>query len=164
MAQITNWGMLEVVLQQILVDVLNEVGELVENRMRYYIDEDVYLGHNRFYADGTGQPTYEFRKSVTRDTAKVVRNGEVRVKVYHDTKVMKSDPENFIHGSKYWSPNDISTYLPEILAFNKNGRLFGANEIERDNYWYDTLDSLQKGGELRKWLMTALRKRGIVCR
>jgi hypothetical protein len=157
---IETWSGLDFMLTLILKEALVEVGEKVNNRMRYYIEQDVYVGHNEVYKN-----TYQFLNAVTTSLPTIIRDS-VSVKVYIDPNKMQSDPENYTHGSPKWSPNDIREYLPEILAFNTSGNLFGANQWwhNRDNYFYDTLNSLAKGGELRVWFMAALRARGIMCK
>jgi len=156
---VTTWGGLELVLNAILLDALNEVGEYVVGKMKFYIDKDIY-GH---MTPQDYTRTGDFLDSVVQDPAKIVRPGEVRVTVRHDVNSMSLDEENYTHGSNYWNPTDIRKYLPEILAFNGSGNLFGESQKwhSRSNYWTDTLDALTATGELRQVLRTALRKRGL---
>lgn len=155
---VDTWAGLETMINLVLIDALNEVGEYVAGKMKFYIDKDIYS-----YDPTTYDRTGEFLESVVSDPAKIVRPGEIRVNVHHDVSKMSTDAENFTHGSMYWSPNDIRSYLPEILAFNKSGDIFGENKSwhNRSNYWEDTLKALTATGELRQVLRTALRKRGL---
>jgi hypothetical protein len=159
MAKIDTWDGLENVIYSIVIDALNEVGEYVASKMRFFIDKNIYSAYDPKDYDRTS----DFLHSVVVDSPKRVRN-EARVKVHHDTSKLELDEENFLHGSEFWSPTDIREYLPEILAFNGSGNLFGVNQPwhKRSNYWYDTLDALQKNGELTKVLKQALKKRGLV--
>lgn len=160
MAEINTWGQFEHVVLDIVHSALLELGEMVENKIKYYIDQDVYVGQNKVY-----EPTYEFRESFTSVDVGSKSNPEVLI--HSDKNKMTSKPEIFQHGSYYSRKgSDIREWLPEILAFNLSGDItpdwFGDGFWKhRDNYFYDTLESLRANGWLSKTFKQLLRKRGL---
>lgn len=158
--EIDTWGVLEIYIENAVREALKEVGEKVNHRMREFIDRDVYDVNPNNY-DGskdTYETTYQLRESVT--TSEVGHNPEgYEVEVYHDTEKIVYNGDLFQHGSS----KDISEWIPEIIAFNKSGNLFGSNQWwhKRNSYFYDTLDNLKNSGELTIWFTTALSKYGL---
>jgi hypothetical protein len=150
-------------LMPIIKDCLYEVAEKANDRLRYHMDEEVYIGRNNYYANGTGQPTYELRESIT--TGDVTSSGNTaQVEVFHDKNKMQFSPDDFIHGSRYWKNGvtDIRDILPQIINDGLSGDLFGEGWWQEPRpYFSDTLIELQQQGLIKKWFIEALKKRGI---
>jgi hypothetical protein len=153
----TVWKEWDELIVSIIRESLNELGEMIEHKVRANIDEHVYVGQNEVY-----EPTYEFRESW--DSVDVSKGRDAEVIIRSDKGKINSIPEKFQHGSYYWRKgSDISDYLPEILAFNLSGDFFGANQWyhNRESYFYETLKELQANGWLSKTFKQLLRKRGL---
>jgi len=165
---VDTWGALNAALTNIVAEALKEVGEKVAAQMKLRINKDVYSANSPTKYERTNQ----LMDSVT--TSDVETNqGESEVKISHDTDKIHYNPSKFQHGSpptmKRWGKTidikgsgDISEWIPEIIAFNKSGNLFGSGWWQnRDNYYLNTLEDLKSQGLLSKWFRVALRKRGI---
>ena len=81
--------------------VLQEVADKINDKLKARIDEDVYINRNNYYLNGTGTPRYEFRESVTTDKMVKGKN-EVQTRIFHDKEKMSFEPDDFMHGSRYW--------------------------------------------------------------
>lgn len=122
----SNLSQFEAYLRTALRKGMAEVGEHVEEQVKRRIDLDVY---------GAGTPsvydrTYDLRNSVTSRSPKRTAKG-ISVKIEHDINQIRSYPDRFIHGSRYWSPNMYNRYIPETVHHGKSGSLFG------DGFWRD---------------------------
>lgn len=163
MKQVKTYSELFKGLLDILYDVVIEVGDKINDKLRYHIDEEVYINQNNYYANGTGQPTYELRESVTTSEPKKTGNS-VSVKIFHDKNKMSFAPDDFIHGSRYWKDGltDIRELLPLIIDQGLSGNLFGEGWwTEPRPYFSNTLEELKNNGLLKKWFREALVKRGL---
>lgn len=150
-------------LMPILRECLQEVADKVNDRLRYHVDGDVYINRNNYYANGTGEPTYDLRESITTDEIKQSAN-EVFTKVYHDKEKMRFQPDDFIHGSRYWKDGitDIREILPQIINDGLSGSLFGEGWWQEPRpYFSDTLQELQSQGLIKRWFKESLNKRGV---
>lgn len=166
MSDVTNWDLYEKMIQGLVRDALNELGELVNEKVRAQIDEDVYVGRNNqdygYLRNNNHMPSYEFRESYeSKDVTTNPNNPQVLIQ--SDPNKMSLDIHNFKHGSPYGDPRDIRAFLPEILAFNLSGDLFGEDMWwhNRESYFYNVLDKLKGGGWLNKTFKQLLRKRGL---
>lgn len=153
------------VLINIVKEVVDEVGEKVNQLMKEHVDSDVYRKGFRTnsYAYGTSQPTYGLRDSITTTNSNINGN-EVSTKIYHDKNKMIFDPDNFVHGSRYWKDGttDIRDILPEIVTFGLSGDLFGSGWWQDERpYYQNTLKDLKDKGLLRKWFIEGLKAKGI---
>jgi hypothetical protein len=165
MATANSWDEITKLLIPIIKDCVQEVGDKVNELLREHVDKDVYqAGYQaNYYANGTMQPTFGLRDSITTSTLKISGN-EVTTEIYHDSDKMELDPDNFIHGSRYWKhgTTDIRDILPEIVAFGLSGDLFGSGWWQNPRpYFQNTLQELKEQGKLRQWFIEALKKRGI---
>lgn len=163
MKAIRNAKELDDILIKILKDVIQEVAEKINDKLRSRIDEDVYVNRNSYYHDKSRQPTYQFRESVTTDEVKV-DGKEVSTKVYHDANKMELNVDTFLHGSRYWEHGeDVRELLPKIINDGLSGNLFGANQWwqEPRPYWTNTIKELESQGLIKKWFKEAMRKRGF---
>lgn len=152
-------------LMPILQDCLKEVADRVNDRLRANVDEYVYINSNNYYAMGSGEPTYDLRESITTDEISKSGN-ELSTKVYHDKSKMRFQPDDFIHGSRYWEngTTDIREILPLIINDGLSGNLFGDGWwTEERPYFSITLKELQSQGLIKKWFKEALQKRGLKC-
>jgi len=163
MATANNWNQLEQILMKIIKEVIEEVGYKVNELMRENIDKYVYQAGSQanYYADGTGQPTFELRDSIRSSKAKVSGNS-AEVNVYHDSDFMTVEPDDFVHGSNYWKTYDIRDLLPEIINYGLSGDFFGSGWWQKPRPYYDkTLEDLRDKGQLRQWFIEGLKKRGL---
>ncbi len=164
MAKVNNFSQLESVLLQILTDCMNEVADRAIVKLREHIEIDVYkkgsdMGRNYYY-DEKCEPTYDLHDSVVRNEAEV-KGKEITSRVYHDKDKMGIDPDTFLHGSNYFSPNDVREMLPYIIDQGKSGSFFGDKwkNLTRP-YMTNTRKELDEG-LLVQWMTEALNKRGI---
>jgi hypothetical protein len=129
---------------------------MIEHKVRDNIDNHVYVGEPEVY-----DRTYEFIDSW--DTVDVSKGRNAEVLIRSDKNFMHSEPNSFQHGSYYWRKgSDIREILPEILAFNLSGDLFGDGWWRRRTSYFDaTLKELQASGWLSKTFKQLLRKRGL---
>jgi hypothetical protein len=105
---------------------IRELIDKIENVIKEHVDTDVYAaGSDRdFYYAGSGEPTGQLRDSIK---VNVVQEGlSVYFDVINDPTIMKSDPNTFLHGSNYYSPNDISGFIGKLINNGDTGGLFGA--------------------------------------
>ena len=151
----TEWSQWDALILQIIEEAIEELGEMVKDKVKASIDEHVYVGQNKIY-----EPTYEFRESWESENCNEGRTKGVEVKSNPDK--MNVDKYNFQHGSKY-QKQDIREYLPELLAFNLSGDFFGANQWwhNRDSYFEETMKQLGRNGWLNKTFKKLLRDRGL---
>jgi hypothetical protein len=154
MAQILP-NQIENYLMKCIKNALDEVGEKVNELLREHVDDDVYkVGYKaNYYAYGDSQPTFDLRESVT--TSDVKTNGnQSEVSIFHDKNKMRFEPDNFIHGSRYWKDGttDIREYLPMIVDMGLSGDLFGSGWWQDERpYFRNTLAELRDNGKLKQW-------------
>lgn len=79
---------------------------------------------------------------------------------YDPTKLKTFDPDRFIHGSKYSSPNDIRDNLPAILE-GKQSSLW-LSVPRKGKFWEEFIQEMFSKGELDKILTKHFSKRGFV--
>ena len=151
MSNATDWGQWEVLINTIIKEALIELGELIKEKVVGNIDEHVYVGQNTIY-----EPTYEFRESWGSNDVSSGKNAEVLIK--SDPSKMKWIKDLAQHGSS----EDISEFLPEILAYNLSGDAMGEGWWQhRTSYMDETLKGLKANGWLSKNFKSLLRKRGL---
>jgi hypothetical protein len=166
MTDVTDWDLYEKMIQDMMRDAINELGERVEEVVKQYIQQDVYDfgdSYRTFY-----EPTGEFKESI-KSVPLVSKPDSPEVLIGSHGGSMSYQPEKYTHGS-IWSKNgteyeeDVRNYLAEILAFNHSGDLFGNNVWfhGRDSYYYNALEHLKAGGWLNKEFKKILRSKGLV--
>ena len=107
---------------------IKQLIDKIENVIKEHVDTDVYavgsiLGRINYYS-GTAEPTGLLRDSIK---VNVVQEGlSVYFDVINDPDIMGSDPFTFLHGSDYYSPNDVSSFLGKLINNGDTGGLFGA--------------------------------------
>jgi hypothetical protein len=144
--EIDTWDKLDKFIDSKIQIALKSLGEDVVEVMREKVETHVYLSDNSAY-----ERTGHFADSVMATDLKKV--GHIHtLNVEHDTEFLSlyNDPDNFIYGSNYYKTSDISEWLPEILAENKSGNLFGTGAPwhNRTNYFEETWKEVEKG----KWI------------
>jgi hypothetical protein len=156
---------LEQYLLKVIADCMNEVGQKVQELFKKHVQTDVYdvgsyLGRNNYY-DGAGEPTGQLMESVI-NTKPVVSGNQVTTEIKHDSDLMNVNPNTFLHGSNYWNPNDVRDMLPYLINEGKTGGLFGAVwEGLKRPYITNTYEELVSKDLVKKWMIEALKKRGI---
>jgi hypothetical protein len=158
----TNWSQWESLICEIIRDSLNELGEIIEAKIKQNIDEHVYK-----YEPAKYERTYEFRESWT--VTAMIKGNDFDIVIKSDPTKMTLNQNKFQHGSIYNKngqtiETDVREYLPEILAFNLSGRLFdGFNDWwkHRTSYFDVTVQQLHAGGWLNKKFKELLRQRGL---
>jgi len=158
---VKSFSQLETVLLQIICDCINEVAEKANKLLREHVDTDVYGAVTRtYYYDGSASPTGQLRESITTKKA-IIKGNQVEAEIYHDSDKMEYDPDTYLHGSRYYSPNDVRDMLPYFIDQGKTGSLFGpAWEAIKRPYITNTKTELSDG-LLDRWMIEALKKRGI---
>ena len=136
---------------------MKEVGKNVVKVVKRRIVIDVY---------GAGTPTkyqrtFQLRDSVTHTSPKREAEG-ISVQVYHDTSKIDSAPDQFIHGSNYWSPRDYSQYLPETVHYGRSGSLFGYGFwTEERPYMTNAIEEIRHRNIHVVTLKRSLRSQGV---
>ena len=159
MPEFSSYSQIEPILLKILMDAISEVGDRANKLLREHVVSDVYN-----IGDSMGIESYkrtgDLESSVTTSNVKVYGN-ELEVQVFHDPDKMEYDPENFIHGSRYFEPNDVREMLPYLIDQGKTGGMFGNKwkDLMRP-YMSNTIAEL-KDNTLEKWMVEALAKRGV---
>ena len=156
---------LEKYLLQIIADVMNEVGQKVEEKLKEHVQKDVYdvgtdMGRSDYY-NGTGEPTGQLKESVVHSKPER-RNNEVSTEIYHDSNRMNYDASTFLHGSNHFTPNDVRDMLPYFINEGKTGGLFGAAwENLKRPYLTNTFDEIVSKDLVKVWFVQGLKKRGL---
>jgi len=151
--QITNFFTSEMKL------ILDEVAEKIILELQKKIDEKVYNGftpttYSRQMDNGGLRDLWQAKPSKKRGDT-------VKVKIEEEPDLMTHDPDNFIHGSNYWTKNDIRDILSNIVIEGKSGDLFGDGEWRQPrDFWTPLIDMLDSG-EINKMLESGFKSRGI---
>jgi hypothetical protein len=160
---IEKWSDVNKILMLILNDAMKEVGEKAENLFRSHLASDVYINRNKVYANYTRMPTYDLLNSTSHSIESGMNN--VTMEVYHAKNKMRIDMGNFIHGSNInGNPVDNRERLPFILNDGLQGvkTLFGQGWwTEPRRYIDNSINILDRDKVLKKWLIDALRARGV---
>ena len=165
MPSFNNFAGIEKYLLKVLADCMNEVGGKVDDLLKEHVQKDVYdvgtsLGRD-YYHNGSSSPTGQLRDSVTHSKPTTSGN-EVSTEVHHDSSQMDYNPDTYLHGSNYWSPNDVRDMLPYLIDSGNTGGLFGSVwEGLRRPYFTNTYNELVSKDLVKKWMMEALKKRGL---
>jgi hypothetical protein len=153
---ITDLSQLNEYLLQIIADCMNEVAQKVENLMKEHVETDVYSYDHSFY-ERTGQ----LRDSITY-TDPVQNGNEIVSEIGNDTSQITSDPKHFIHGSKYWTPNNVSDMLPYLINEGHTGDFFGsAWENLARPFETNTYNELVSKDLIKEWMIQALKEHGL---
>lgn len=160
LSQLNNY-LVNKVFPNVLQYVANKANEL----WRENTDKYVYEAGNRtnYYAYGTTQPTFELRESISN--SEVTKNGDsAEIRVYHDKDKMRFEPDDFVHGSRYWKDGftDIREILPKIINDGLSGDFFGSGWWQEERpYFSKTIEEIQSKGLIKKWFQEGLAKEGI---
>ncbi|AKO91907.1 hypothetical protein BEH_07205 [Priestia filamentosa] len=152
----TNLDQLINMLTDEVTDVMNsDVGKKAADVTKRNIDKSVYKYDPEEY-----QRTYQLRDSIKNFPAKVVGN-TVEVEIDHDKSMIISDPDNYTHGSPYYSPQNISSFLDIIVAEGKSGDLFGNGFWRQKRQYFNvTVQDLIQTGEHIQAMKAGFRRKG----
>jgi len=164
MTQINSFKQLEQVLLQKIADALNEVAQKAEKLLKEHVETDVYdvgtgIGREHYY-DSSKKPTGQLRDSVVHSNPEV-KGGEITAKVYHDKDLMEFEPDTYLHGSHYFSPEDVREMLPYFIDSGSTGSIFGPKWKGLMRPYFSNTKKEIEEGLLTKWWVEALNKRGI---
>lgn len=160
-----NYESLEQHLLKIIADSMNDVAKRVEDLLKQHVQTDVYnvgtsMGRKYYYND-TKQPTGQLKESVISTKPETKKN-EVSSKIHHDSDKMEFKPDSYLHGSNFYKPKDVRDWLPYLINEGKTGDLFGSMWANlRRPYITNTYDELVSKDLIRKWMIEALKKRGL---
>jgi hypothetical protein len=106
------------------------------------------------------EPTGEFyeawQQGVTERVGKYIQTV-----VGYEADTVHSIPDEFIHGSNYWSGgNDVSDILPDLIFGGKSGDFFGQGFwTEERDAWTPTIQRIDKSFD--KWLKEGFKQAGV---
>lgn len=164
MVQINSLNQIESVMLQLIADALNEVAEEAAKLMQDNVEKEVYAvgtqkGREYYYA-GSREPTGQLKESIIH-TSPVANGNEVTATVEHDKDKMAFHADTFLHGSNYFSPNDVRELLPMFIDQGLTGGIFGPKwENLKRPYFSKTKQELE-AGLFEKLMTAALQKRGV---
>lgn len=154
----------------VLPEVMNDVGQEAVKILQAFVQIDVYDAGNqrKVYAKGTKKPTRDLINSVVSSEAKITKKG-VNVRISHDPKKMRLDKKGFIHGSKFEDKHgneyesDVRKALPEIINDGKAGNHFGNGWWRRPRPYFTGFKLRMKDGSFLYYLYNSdvWKKHGI---
>lgn len=106
--------------------------------------------------DPTGEFYEAWQQGITERVGK-----HIQTIVGYEADTVHSYPDDFIHGSNYWSGGtDVSDILPDLIFGGKSGDLFGEGfwTDERDA-WTPTMNRIEKS--FNKWLKEGFKQAGF---
>lgn len=165
---------LERVFGEVIEEVVVAMSDRVQKRLRQFISKDVYglsmnanfamVEINKFYLDGAGTPSYEFR-----DQAWDVKYIDDAIKGFSFSLVYEalnmtppSSSSPYFHGNYYGGKDgmrDRREILAEVLNVNGIDSHNDWGGKKRKPYWDDFLKDLNQN--IGRWLYTEFNKRGI---
>lgn len=164
MAKIDRLSQIDTVVMRIIADCMNEVAERAVKLLQKHVVKDVYTVGDRkdraYYYKGDAKPTYQLHDSVVHSKAEI-KGLEVESKVFHDKDKMEFDPGTYLHGSNYFSPNDVREMLPYIIDQGKSGGMFGDKWKNLMRPYMSNTRADLDDGLVADWMTEALNKRGI---
>jgi len=141
---------------------ITELIEKIEDVVKEHVETDVYdvgtsVGRENYY-DDSGEPTGQLRDSIK---VEVIQEGmDVFFDIKNDPSIMDFDPDTFLHGSDYYSPADVRSFLGNILNDGTSGGLFGGRWQGLKRPYLTNADEELKR-KIPQWWKEALRKRGL---
>ena len=110
--------------------------------------------HDSYY-----QPTGDFYSAWKADVAS--RVGEFfQTSIRFDGDSMTLDPDNFVHGSRYYETEDVRDMMPYLIFGGNSGGLFG------DGYWTKNRDAWSRtisriDRSFNKWIVEGFKINGF---
>ncbi len=154
--EIKNEQDLKKVMEKLAGEALEDASdEVLEIFKRNYIMGYAYIDNPKQY-----ERTFEFKEAWDFTALKKQANTILKELWYDPTKLKTFDPDRFIHGSKYSSPNDIRDNLPAILE-GKQSSLW-LSVPRKGKFWEEFIQEMFSKGELDKILTKHFSKRGFV--
>jgi len=129
--------------------------EILEIFKRDYVMGYAYIDNPQQY-----ERTFEFKEAWNFTDLKKQVNTLLKELWYNPAEMKTFDPDRFIHGSKYSSPNDIRDNLPAILE-GKQSSLW-LSVPRKGKFWEEFMKEMFSKGELDKILTKHFSKRGFV--
>lgn len=138
-----------------LEDISGKVAEITRDE----IDSVVYAE-----PEGEYKRTYQLRNSMKEWP--VQQSGNVfESEIKHDIDMIKSKPDIFQHGSRYWTPQEYSKYIPVTIHRGLSGPLFGHGHWRRPKpYMTNTVKRLKGRKEHVTEMKKSLNRQGFKTR
>jgi hypothetical protein len=154
MPQFNNLNELNTWLSQQIAQSMNDVGEMVVEKVKEHIESDVYSFDPKVY-----QRTNELKESIVHSTP-IVNGDTVEVSIYPDAQLIHPSPPN--QHQSVISGDDYSPYVAITVEEGTSGKLFG------EGYWTEprpfmenTVAELEGSGLFADALKISLNKKGI---
>lgn len=129
--------------------------EVLEIFKRDYIMGYAYIDDPQQY-----ERTFEFKESWIFTDLKKQANVLLKELWYNPEKMKTFDPDRFIHGSKYSTPNDVRDNLPAILEGKQSSLWLSVSR--KGKFWDEFIQEMFSRGELDKILTKHFSKKGFV--
>ncbi len=143
-------------MEKLATEALKEASEeVIEIFKTKYIMGYAYIENPKQY-----RRTFEFREAWEFTDLKKQANYILTELWYNSSKLKTFDPENFIHGSKYSSPQDVRDNLPAILEGKRSSLWLSVDR--KGKFWKEFIKAMFDSGELDKILTKHFSKRGFV--
>ena len=145
----------------IMID-LNSIIEEVMGKLlidlKEFIESEVYSAGSPETYDRQREPKGLLGSFEIGDAEKNKKSVSSTIK--HEPELMNSSPEDYIHGSPDYEPNDIRQFLAEIIIEGKSGLRWGNGwwRSPRD-FWQPFIKVFKMNGD--KYIQDGFKSRGI---
>lgn len=148
---------LEARLREARSKALEKAGEKAKDLTLEIIDDVVY---------GAGTPneyerTYQLKDSLRDWAVKGYSSSLATLSISHDANLIYSDPDNYTYGSNYYSPTDMSEYVPNMINDGTSGGMFGDGFWMEARPYADQSKEQLSGGKYRKFMSEEIRSMGF---
>ena len=145
--------------------VVNEVAEEMYEELMTLLDQVVYTHAPSVYrsgdvgeavGDGDGRLAGSFFIKEVEQVGRMIQT-----EIYHDPRMLDYSPGDFVHGSKYWDPNDARPYIAQMIIEGSSGPIFGDGwwTVARD-FWTPFI-KMKTDGTMDKMFKKHFKKYGI---
>lgn len=151
-------------LMRILVSDMNSIIDSVSAkliaRLEEYIQSEVYNAYSPkvYERQGANGGLLGNWEQVPNDIRGNVITSIIRE---NEPTQLALDSDNFIHGSNFWSKDDIRDLLAEIVIMGKSGPLFGDGPWRFPRDFWTPFIKLLDDGTVDTLIETEFKKRGI---
>lgn len=157
MSTVRTYTQLAAKLKEIRNKALEASGEKAKDLTTDIMDDVVY---------GAGTPeeydrTYELKTSLRSYSISGASSGEATVRIAHDGNLISSSPDDFIHGSNYYSPSDMSEYIPNIVNDGSSGDFFEEGFWSAPRPYRDIAAEQLSGGKYKKFMVDEIKAMGF---
>lgn len=154
-----NTSEMENIFSQIGREAIIDITREMKNR----IEEKIFEKGIGFSSKGEGyyNPTGEFQEAWITEIPKRISSDEYQGEMHYEPYMIKTiSPENFIHGSNYWSQDDVSDILPNLIFEGKSGDFFGKGFwTEPRDAWSPMISSMDNS--FSKLMRDSFAKQGV---